>query len=133
MFGLKKSTAFEILKNQADLEIIIGQEGGSGGFFFVITTGSQDNLRTLFTSEFPFRNERKVLEGVRELFETAHHFGEHSSSGEGFVNHIMGLIEKPVLDESTYISLGLIEMILDDLRNHRVAKTKKWFPDKEIQ
>lgn len=133
MIGLSRTTISEILKRQSDLEIIIGQEGGSGGFFFLITTGSQDSFKTLFISEPSFRTERRVLLGVREFFEAVNHFGEYGSPDSGWFKHLLDLVEKPVLDESTCFSLGLIEMILEDLRQSRVAKTKKWFPDKEIE
>jgi hypothetical protein len=133
MIGLNSSMISEILKRQADLEIMIGQDVGNMRFFFIITTGHQNAFRTLFTSESLYRNEVEVLKGVREFFETVNHFGEHGPSDCGLFKHLLGLVEKPVLDESTYFSLGLIEMILDDLKQFRVAKTQKWFSGKKIE
>ncbi len=137
MLCFNKAKIFEVLKNQADLEIITGQDIDSMRFFFTISTGSEKSFRVLFTSESSFGTELCVLEGVREFFETVNHFGEHNSSNRSLIKHLMdlmsGLIEKPVLDESTYFSLGLIEMILDDLKQFHVVQTQKWFSGKEIQ
>lgn len=131
MVGLNKTVISEILKNQEDLEIVVGQDIDSMRFFFTISTGSRKGLRVLFTSESSFRRESEVLEGVQEFFDAVCDFGEHGSPTVGFIKHIIGPREKVTSDETTYFSRSIIELILEDLDKYRVAKTQIWFPDKE--
>lgn len=123
--GISMITALEIFTNPSDLEIIIGQAKEGGKFAVGILRGPGHNFKPMLTSE-PFAEKfddaveaiKGILESVREAM--TKEFMDQKSLPSQYLNP-NGL----EIDQSKVLNPDLINRILDELRQHKVASTYK--------
>ncbi len=116
-------TAMEIFTNPGDLEITIGQRRRGAKFAISISRGPGNNFKPLITSK-PFAETQedaiKVIEGtlesIREIM--LKDFEEHKGLPPQYLNP-----DGLEIDRSKVLNPELIARILEELRQHQVAKT----------
>jgi len=123
--GLSVITALEIFTNPNDLEIVIGRENGDGKYLVVITRGPGHNFKLMLDSA-PFAvTLEDAVESVKGILEATVEFGmKELTNKNSFVAHVSNPGCEPI-DQTKVMNPGLINQILDELRQHRVASTYK--------
>ncbi len=130
MSGIKKITALEILTNPNNLEIIIGQQKSSGKYAIAIMRGPGHNFKMLLSSEPVIEDFEDVLKTVKETLEAIQQAMtkklENPESIIGLIGKGMILnADNQTIDHSKVLNSDLINRIVDELREHKIASTYK--------
>ena len=116
-------TALEIFTNPNDLEITIGRKKGDRKFAIGIFRGPGHSFKPLLTSE-PFAEKFEgAVEAVKDTLEhiqqaVMKEFEDKDSIPSQYLNP-----DSRALDQSKILNPDLINRILDELRQHKVART----------
>lgn len=125
MSGITRLTALEIFTNPDDLEIVIGKVKNSDKYIIAIMRGPGHNFKMMIDSE-PFAGKfedaiesiKTVLEAVRESI--TKELGDPETLASQILNP-----DGQAVDQSKVLSSDLIDKIIDELRQHKVASTYK--------
>ena len=126
MPGISLFTALEIFTNPNDLEISIGQEKGGGKYALVISRGPGHNFKIMLSSQ-PFAERiEDVVEAIKGILETIRQsiIGEFENN-RSFLSQCLNPDEQTI-DQSKVLNSDLINRILDELRQHHLARTYRW-------
>jgi hypothetical protein len=128
MSGINRLTAIEIFTNPSDLEIVIGQEKSSGKYAIAITRGPGHNFKMMLDSE-PFTEKfEEALKAVKTILETVQQsVKKELEDPKSFTAQFLNP-DNQALDQSKALNPDLINRIMDELRQHRVASTYKMKP-----
>ncbi|MEX0930500.1 MAG: hypothetical protein WDZ79_02350 [Candidatus Paceibacterota bacterium] len=123
--GISLQTALEIFTNPGDLVITLGQEEEGTKFAIGIFRGPGHNFKPMLTSQ-PFAEKHEdAVEAIREILESIReamtkYFADRKSIPSRYLNP-----DGLEIDQSKVLNPELIARILDELRQHRGASTRK--------
>ncbi|MEI8337712.1 MAG: hypothetical protein WCF92_01020 [bacterium] len=118
-------TALEIFTNPNDLEIIIGQKKAGDKFEIGFFRGPGHRFKPMLTSE-PFAEKLEdAVEAIKGILESicealTKEFSDQKSLPSQYLNP-----EGHKINQSKVLNTDLINRILEELRQHKVASTYK--------
>jgi hypothetical protein len=123
--GISALTALEIFTNPSDLEITIGQAKPGDKFAIGIFRGPGHNFKPMITSRPFAENTEDAVETIKEILELIHgammrDFADRKSLPSQYLNP-----DGLEIDQSKILNQDLINCILDELRQHKIASTYK--------
>ncbi len=125
MSGISRLTALEIFTNPSDLEIVIGQEKSNGKYAIAIMRGPGHRFKMMLDSEPFTENFEDALKAVKETLETIQQaMTKELEDPENLVTQFLNP-DNQALDQSKALNPDLINRIMDELRQHKVASTYK--------
>lgn len=123
--GISMITALEIFTNPGDLKIAIGQEEEGSKFAIGIFRGPGHNFKPMLTSQ-PFAEKLEdAVEAIKEILESIR---EDLTNDFANVKSLLSQCLNPDglgIDQSKVLNPDLIARILEELRQHKVARTYK--------
>jgi hypothetical protein len=123
--GLSWITALEMFTNPGDLEITVGRAEEGEKFALSITRGPGHNFKPMITSAPVFDTAEDAVKEVKRILGDTHKalmrdFEERGSFPAQYLKP-----EGKELDPAKVLNPELIERILAELREHKVASTYK--------
>ena len=125
MSGISRLEALEIFSNPTDLEIIITEDKKSKKYGIAFCRGPGHNFKLMLSAD-PYTEEFKdVINAARTILEGIYQaMTEELKNPESLIVQFLNP-ENNQLDESKSLNPELIDRIIKELKEHRIASTYK--------
>jgi len=127
MSGITRLSALEIFSNPKDLEIIIAHGKETKKYGFLISRGPGHNFKIILEAK-PFSEKpEEVVDTIKQLLEGIQKITkEDLKNKDNLITQILNP-DGEELDESNILNQELIDRIIKELQNKKIASTYKMF------
>jgi hypothetical protein len=125
MSGVSRLEALEIFTNPNDLEVLITEDKKSKKYGVVFCRGPGHNFKLMLDADPYTENFEEILEAVKTTLETVQQgitkeLEDPASFTAQFLNP-----DNQAIDQSKALNPELINQIINELRQHKIASTYK--------